>query len=147
MAPNFLSHQFRISDNVLSIIHLFPLIICFLLTDPNFCHRLFHSVLFIVRPQSDAICHFCNNLSGLFGQIKFSVSFKTLSASPPFPPALLCSRLLSSLTYLSYYLMCLCLALLSFSFCLAFLTGFKNSSTRSKSLFSFLSLPAVFCIH
>lgn len=82
MAPNFLSHLIKI---VLGITYHPPPIICFLLTDLIFCHWLFCSILFIVCPQGDAICHFCNNRFNLPGQIKFSLCLKTLSFSSPFP--------------------------------------------------------------
>lgn len=73
MAPNFLSHEIRIVNNVLSIMYLSPTppTTCFLLNDPNFCHWLFRLILFRAHP--------------LVPLVIFATTFPTFLANSDFP--------------------------------------------------------------
>lgn len=120
-------------------------LICFFTHGSDFCHWLFCSILFVVCPQSVAICHFCHNCFNLSGQIKFSLCLKTWSFSPWFPSGSplqsipICLAASFVLTYLSWYFM---VSAWLYWFVLLSLTWFENSFIAK----AFVFLPFSSCI-
>lgn len=96
----------------------------------DFCPWLFCSVLFIACPQSDAICHFCNNLINLSGQIKFPLCLETSSSKPFLPrrlPFAVCPHLPTCLLHPHLPFPVLHVSLLS-SLGLSYFFSVENSS-------------------